>query len=70
MVPKLTPSLIESLTKILPTIDALVRAGQIEEASAKVDTVVLKKFKLAERERVRAALSSLRARRFTRGKTS
>jgi hypothetical protein len=71
LVPRLTPSLVEKLRAILPKIDALVRAGQIDEASALVDRIVLgKNFKRVEIERIRSVLSSLRARRLARGKTA
>jgi len=71
LIPKLTPRVREQLTLNLSKIDGLVRAGQIEDASLLVDRIVLgKKFARAELEEVRSVLSSLRARRMSRSRTS
>jgi adenine-specific DNA methylase len=69
-VPRLTPKMVEALRTSLPKVDLLVREGKVEEASLVVDRIVLRNFRREEREAVRSLLSSLRARRFTRGKTS
>jgi hypothetical protein len=70
-VPRLTPMHIEKLRGELPKIDQAVREGRVDEASAMVDRIVLGKgFRREERETVRSVLAALRARRFTRGKTS
>ena len=71
LVPRLTPSVVSSLTEVMPRVDSLVRDGKIDEASVVVDRIVLgKTFRVAEVEETRAALSTLRARRMTRGRTS
>jgi len=67
-VPKITRKLGEALSVVGPRVDSLVREGRIDEASAVVDRIVLgKHFKLAEIEKIRAVLHTLRERRFTRG---
>jgi adenine-specific DNA-methyltransferase len=71
LVPKFTPKLIEALHQQLPCLDSLVREGRVDEASVIVDRLILgKNFRVAEIEKIRSVLHSLRARRMTRGKTS
>ncbi len=71
LLPKMTPALARRLRELRGEIDALVREGRLDEASAKVDAVVLgKRVRRSEIEVVRAALASLRARRLARGRTA
>ncbi len=71
LVPKFTQKLVEGLREALPKVDRLVRDGQVDEASAVIDRLVLgKNFRQAEIEKIRSVLHSLRARRMIRGKTS
>src|SRR3712207_8203004 len=57
-------------TTLFRSIDGLVRSGRTDEASAVVDRIVLgKRFRRAEVEKIRAVLSSLRARRLGRGRS-
>lgn len=70
LVPRLTAPLVKRLRGELSRIDALVRKQKITEASAVVDEIVFGKASLMAIEPVRAALTSLRARRFARGRTS
>lgn len=70
LVPKLTVALTKRLRAELVRIDGLVRDQKINEASAVVDGIVFGKGSDKALVHVRAALSSLRARRFARGRTS
>lgn len=71
LVPRLTPRVLEKLTGALPRIDALVRGGRLDEASAVVDTIVLgKSFRQVDIEKIRSVLHGLRARRLARNRTS
>lgn len=65
-VPELNKQVIERLRGALPKVDALVRAQRVDEASAVVDAIVMEG--AAELEEIRAALSSLRARRLSRAR--
>lgn len=68
-VPDLKPRMIERLRAELPRVDALVRAQRVDEASAVVDPIVMGEgARASELEEIRAALSSLRARRLSRSK--
>jgi adenine-specific DNA methylase len=69
LVPRLTPKLCTALIAALPEIDAMVRRGDIDEASVVADRIVLgKTFKKAEIENIRSVLAALRARRFSRSR--
>lgn len=71
LVPRLTPKLCTALIAALPQIDAMVRRGEIDEASVVVDRIVLgKAFEKAEIESIRSVLSALRSRRFSRSRPS
>jgi hypothetical protein len=71
LVPRFTPRVSEQLTANLSKIDDLVRQGFIDDASVLVDRIVLgKKFTRADLEQVRSVVSSLRARRLSRARTS
>lgn len=69
LVPRLTPKLCTDLMAALPQIDAMVRRGEIDEASVVADRIVLgETFEKAEIENIRAVLSALRSRRFSRSR--
>lgn len=69
LVPRLTPRLAENLCEALPKVDKLVREGHLDEASVAVDRIVLgKNFRRVEIEKIRSALSALRARRLGRAR--
>jgi hypothetical protein len=66
----MTPKIREELCEALPKLDKLVRESRIDEASALVDRIVLRKtFSNSEIEQIKSVLSSLRARRLARGKS-
>ncbi len=68
--PRLDPTLAEKLVALSPEIDRLVRDQRIEQASEKVDSIVLSALlKPAEIHEIRASLLSLRERRMIRGRS-
>lgn len=71
LVPRLTPRMNRKLLDELPTIDALLRLNQIDEASVRIDRIVFgKHLSVAEIDSIRSILSALRSRRLMRGKTA
>jgi len=72
LVPALTPSLADSLSKILEEVDVAVRSGQIERASNVVDQCFVRAGVLDSQvlTELRSSRSSLQERRTLRGRTS
>lgn len=68
--PRLDSTLIEKLNALLPEIDRLVRDQKIEQASQKIDSIVLSALlSPAEIKEIHASLNSLRERRMIRGRS-
>lgn len=70
LLPQMTPTLIRKLRGLFPKVDELVRERKIIHASVLVDDAVFDGASLKKLEPVRAALASLRARRFARGRSA